>query len=46
MPHNGYRAFNITHSLRGFLRFCFTRLKRGMMKTLEEAHSRRPGVPA
>jgi UDP-glucose 4-epimerase len=40
MPHNGYRAFEITACRAAFPEFAFTPLERGLMKTMEEAQSR------
>src|SRR6516165_8873254 len=37
MPHNGYRAFDITACRAAFPEFAFTPLERGLMKTMEEA---------
>ena len=44
MPHNGYRAFDITACRAAFPEFAFTPLERGLMKTMEEAQSPRASV--
>jgi nucleoside-diphosphate-sugar epimerase len=46
MPHNGYRAFDITSCRVAFRDFAFTPLERGLTKTMEEAQSRGAGVAA
>jgi len=46
MPHNGYRAFDITNCRAAFRDFAFTPLERGLTKTMEEAQSPRAGVLA
>jgi nucleoside-diphosphate-sugar epimerase len=39
MPHNGYRAFDISGCRAAFPEFSFTPLERGMMKTMDEGQS-------
>src|SRR5215831_4731591 len=46
MPHNGYRAFDITNCRAAFRDFAFTPLERGLTKTMEEAQSNKAGVLA
>jgi nucleoside-diphosphate-sugar epimerase len=39
MPHNGYRAFDISACRAAFPEFSFTPLERGLMKTMDEGQS-------